>query len=323
MKKKLVFVFNKFFLDFLKDLKDVLPNECSIVQTIRAKYGVFDKQTRDHIERVAASLNESVEDSQIQVLEGHTFGDIRAAVAEVCDGEYAADTYAYLLIMKIFAYMYVAEYEGGGDSVNVVLQVIKRIKEEPETDLNTDPVLDDTLIRYLTALKTTLADAKKDWVDVEVLDVKDEPCDKNTDNAQSFFDNSIIGTLAKEISEEIDVSELDLSDPSELLNFQNISQPNSALGKVVSSVGAKLQQKMAKGNLSQADLLGDAMKVMSMFNMQPNGSQSQAGGGMDPSSIMSTLGSLMTGFGGTQSPQPSRPSRSCKKHKSRKSSQRP
>ncbi len=314
MKRKLVFVFNKFYLDFLRDLKEVLPVDNAIITTIKAKYGVFDKQAADHIERVASTLKMD-DDAQIAVLDGHTFGDVNEAVSQVSDGEYASDTFAYLLIMKIFAYMYISELDGGGDTINVVLQVIKQINDAPDAELKSDVILDETLFGFLSELKSTMASSKTKRVDVEVINVKDEPIGGD-ENMQSFFDNSIIGSLAKEISNEIDVSDLDIKDPSELLNFQSIGQPNSPLSKVVSSVGAKLQQKMAAGNLSQADLLSDAMKMMTMFNAP--GAGGSGAGGAEGNPLMSALGSLMGG--GTTAATSSLRSRKSMKHHKRRSS---
>ncbi len=331
---KAIYVFNKFFLDLLKDLKNALRDRVAtteaggeherhasaILECIRANYAAIDKFSADHVSQFAEAVQASNgDDAAIQFLPGHKFGDILAVFPQ---DSAPATLQSYLAILKIISYVYLNvaaapaddSADGGGSSnggssgtLTAVLESIKRIQEDEEGLLAAEDIMDSILDDDLRALLVELMQAERvrreseaeageeagEEADAEADADAKGASSKDGDTMQSFFDGSVIGKLAKEISEEIDVSDLQVKDPTELLDFQNLARPDSALGKVVSTVGAKLQEKMSRGNLSQADLLGDAMKMMAMLNMGGGGKSSA---GNNP--LMGALGSIMGGGAG-------------------------
>jgi len=110
------------------------------------------------------------------------------------------------------------------------------------------------------------------------------------------FLNSALGNLAKEISEEINPADLEgLKDPSKLLS-EGLN--GDGLGKIIQSVGEKLQGKLSSGDLDEKKLMGEAQNMMQTFApmMQEmmKGMGGNGKGGLDP---MTMLSSMMGGGG--------------------------
>ncbi len=104
------------------------------------------------------------------------------------------------------------------------------------------------------------------------------------DDLMQAFGNSRIAELAKEISQEVDITKLPLNEnPADLLDFSNLSDSNSLLGSIVSKVGSKIQNKLATGELKHEELLGDALSMLQK---------------LDASGQSSLLGNLFSGAAG-------------------------
>jgi hypothetical protein len=111
----------------------------------------------------------------------------------------------------------------------------------------------------------------------------------SVEDTMKMFENSMIGNLAKEISEEINVKDLNVENPAELLNFESlVSGSNNVLGNIVSKVSTKIQSKIANGELNQTDLIGEAMNLITMLNTSAGG----ANAGMF-NDLMSNIGKTM------------------------------
>lgn len=96
----------------------------------------------------------------------------------------------------------------------------------------------------------------------------------------SSLEGSRIGALAREITSELDLNELPLDqNPMDLLNFGALGDKNSPLSSLVTKVGAKIQSKLANGELRQEDLLGDALSLLKHMDGGGGGGSRRRGGG--------------------------------------------
>ena len=119
------------------------------------------------------------------------------------------------------------------------------------------------------------------------------------------FMNSSIGNLAKEISQDLDLSDLqNLESPDDLMkSFMNGG--SGGLGSIIQKVSSKLQMKLASGDLNEEALMKDATQMMGMLNpaLQSMGLGGMGGGkggkGMEGmGNLFSMMGGLMGGGGG-------------------------
>jgi len=122
------------------------------------------------------------------------------------------------------------------------------------------------------------------------------------------FMNSSIGNLAKEISQDLDLSDLqNLESPDDLMKaFMNGG--SGGLGSIIQKVSSKLQTKLASGDLNEEALMKDATQMMGMLNpaLQSMGLGGMGGGGGGKGgkgmegmgNLFSMMGGLMGGGGG-------------------------
>ena len=83
-----------------------------------------------------------------------------------------------------------------------------------------------------------------------------------------FLQNSIIGNLAKEISSEIDTTQLEnLENPADLFSAMFSGGAGGGLGDLIGSVVGKLTEKMESGELDQTKLMTEAAGMMGSLNL--------------------------------------------------------
>ena len=120
------------------------------------------------------------------------------------------------------------------------------------------------------------------------------------------MEDTMLGKLAKEILEDVDIDKLQKSigDNGDILKA--IGDPNSGFSDLISNVSRKMATKISSGELKQESLLQDAMKFASampgMFGNQGGGGFSGApgssgdpgsSGAPDMASMMKMMGAMM------------------------------
>lgn len=115
----------------------------------------------------------------------------------------------------------------------------------------------------------------KDKVEKIMNTAEEELEDKSDEQGDTFgalpnLFNGPIGELAKEITQEIDPSTINLDNPQELLqnlmsgNF-DLDNDKTGLGNLVKNVTEKVQSRLASGSLNQEELVNQANNLMSKF----------------------------------------------------------
>lgn len=143
---------------------------------------------------------------------------------------------------------------------------------------------------------------------------------------EKFFENSVLASLAKKISSEINPQEfLDMKEPPNpatiLSAIMGGGGENNGLGKLMNAVVGKLQNKIQSGEVNQAKLFEEAKQVLNGLN---------AGGlpGMPDmgnfANIMQNMASMSEMFGGKKkgSRKTSTRERLRRKHQKKKEEQK-
>jgi hypothetical protein len=119
----------------------------------------------------------------------------------------------------------------------------------------------------------------------------------------SGMEDTMLGKLAKEILEDVDVEKLQKSigDNGDILKA--IGDPDSGFSELISNVSRKMANKISTGELKQENLLQDAIKFASAMpggifgNQGASGASNQGGGGgggqPDMASMMNMMSSMM------------------------------
>jgi hypothetical protein len=248
--KKVIYSFNIFYLDFLTDLKKY--NDES-KQLVRKHYKVFDKASPQYFERFQTSLLEHVNNAEeVEMLPEASFISIKSNVGVLEESVLKS----YLCIFRALVSIYSDEDE---TILETVLDVIKTIQDPSQNDevINhkMKDILDDDLAKILGDLK-----------DLHKVETSEED-DRNVFN---MIEKSKIGSIAKEISNEIDISSLPLDSPEKLLDISNLSSSNNVLGNIISQVSTKIQKKIEDGQISQTELVNEALSLVGMMNQGNN-----------------------------------------------------
>jgi hypothetical protein len=265
--KKVAYAFNKFYLNFLNDIKSYNDE---FKKCVKSNFKVFDKTTVAHIETFRSNVDAAESADAVELLPGLTYGDIMLG----SDSEKTANVLqSYFYIFKALAHIY---DDSDDSSLETILGIIQKIKSGEDVGSDIEVVMDDDLRGFLIDLERVLSNTA-------------DEAQPSVEDTMKMFENSMIGNLAKEISEEINVKDLNVENPAELLNFESlVSGSNNVLGNIVSKVSTKIQSKIASGELNQTDLIGEAMNLITMLNTSAGG----ANAGMF-NDLMSNIGKTM------------------------------
>jgi len=305
------FIFNQYYIDLIKRIKASAKKmkeseakdatECgddtafgkTILKAIRENYTTLDKSSDEYtiymktipedfwtsyvsIDDISTAdatdwfLADDVKD--VCIYKGITVSSIR----KLMNDDY--------MCHHFFSVFYLFLNELSDDDVKVYLSVLQDTKNEIGLDVITNES-HKKLIARLNDLKTK---KQKDTAGFNM----------------SGMEDTMLGKLAKEILEDVDVEKLQKSigDNGDILKA--IGDPDSGFSELISNVSRKMANKISTGELKQENLLQDAIKFASAMpggifgNQGASGASNQGGGGggggqPDMASMMNMMSSMM------------------------------
>jgi hypothetical protein len=169
-----------------------------------------------------------------------------------CDNKETIWNYLHTL------YIYAYEYKNNKE-VTTILDELKDIPlDSDELDLKTKAFLN-------------IIESLKNKVDITTTDTGiDEILEDSNIEIPEIFEGSI-GKLANEIAKDIDTDNLNIDDPSKLLEglFSgnlDINNDTSGIANLVQNITSKIQDKISSGELNENDLFNEANNVMNKLN---------------------------------------------------------
>lgn len=279
LENKIYYVFNKIFLSLIKEVKS--KND-EIKHTLKQHYKVFDKQSSEYIVFFVNNINENinrvlfsnddildnVEVLNMLIFENITINDL--VIKVVKDNVHDRNTlkyYVYLLMLLSYIYKLEIDNEKKKILLETVLNIISVFDTANVEKDDVEGLMEDIIDDDIKTVLWKIYDNKeylKNVVSNE--DIEDNNGLPNLD----FMKNTKIGNLAKEISESIDVSKLNLENPEELLNVENIFNgggSNNVIGDIIKTVGDQISSKIQNGELNQEELMSEALGMMGNLNM--------------------------------------------------------
>jgi hypothetical protein len=280
---KVAHVYNRFLVDMMLNLKGA--NGGVLKKALKtAGHKAIDPTSLSYVEHASSGLPLAALTTKAPTTDGDIFENdevlafeplkgvaIRVVVEAVSDDKEAANSarcYLYILAVLCATYTECASgsVDGNGALVSNVLEALSRIQNGGSDNVDVDGIMDDDIVALVNRLEEVTATATVSSSTEE--DGKDASC--GLEDLLKSLENSKIADLAKEISQDIDVSKF-ASDaasdnPAELLNFANLGDSNSLLGSIVSKVGNKIQGKLSSGELRHDELLSEAMSLLKAFD---------------------------------------------------------
>ena len=297
------YMFNKVYLNLMKEVKDKNPD---IKSKLKSNYKIFDKKSNEYITKMVMNMNDTVtkallDDDDIldkieimnfEILVDITIDDILKKVVDNDDNSKNSLKY-YVYILMVFGYIYKME-DLDDDKKEILLKKTvdiinnvdtNKISNEDDLDKYLEDILDDDLRKLLMKMYADRMAVKESVMKLDTDDI---------DTGLEFLNNTKIGELAKEISSSIDMSKMNMENPEDLMNMNNLfTGSNNMLGDIIQTVGTKITQKIQNGEINQEELMGEALNMMGSLNSSGHGDMMSQMMGM-----MSGMGDIMGKGGG-------------------------
>lgn len=282
------FVFNQYYIDFLKriksrckDCKETSETAKRLLKEIKENYATFDKSSDEYIKYVNEEIpNEKWEEfvenkdwitanGSIKLYKNFTVGEI---------SDILEDNYLFLHFMCVF---YIFRKELSDEQSAEIVRILQSPTGKDDIDNIDDDKIKAVILRLFDARNETIKEKAG-------LDMK-------------FIEDTTIGKLAKDIMKDIDVDKLQKSigDNGDVLKA--IGDPDSGFAEIITSVSQKMASKISNGELKQENIVQDAMKFASimpgLFGGEGNNNSSKKSDMPDMSDMMAMMSSMM-GKGG-------------------------
>lgn len=301
LKSKIIITFNKFYSSLIKDLK---ASNDGVKSIIKKNYKIIDKLSEDYIVfyneqfgNVLSILTADTIDNDLLndkfIVKGVTIKSVIDTITNDTDRKvfwnYVYILTSLLLIKREFDSVSEEESEQTEQLFDKVLSILSKVQSGDDYQLILDEILDDDIKILLSKIDNF--HAQKEIPETSIGEGEETT---NDNNPFGKMENSMICNLAKEISNEIDVSNLKVDKPEDILKLMDFTASNNIVGDIIKKVSSKIHDKISSGELKQEDLFSEAMSMMSMMNM--GGGKGGKGGGMGGMADM--MSSMMGGGAG-------------------------
>lgn len=287
------FIFNQYYIDFLKRIKDVAKknkdsntNAKAVYKAIKEHYMTLDKASDEYLvyfkEQIPQDVWSSYVDGEYDTWfeaqkEMNLYKDIKLVDIQ----SLVEDSYLCNHFMSVF---YIFSKELSDETSAKIVKILQTIDSKSLID----EMEDEDIKKVLTKLQN----------------LRNEKIKEKSGIDMNFIEDTTLGKLAKEILEDIDVGKLQKSMGENGDVLKAIGDPDSGFADIITNVSKKMANKISNGELKQENLIQDAMKFASIM---PNifggggapgaqGAQQKGGSkGPDLSNIMSMMSSMMGG----------------------------
>ena len=284
------FIFNQYYIDFLKRLKAEAKKDktkdisAKILSSVKANYTTFDKSSGEYLAHVNSKISDTTWLSFIDDAENwlKTNSDIELFIDISLQDAVTLLQDEYLCIHFITVF-YIFRKELSDEVSTAIVKILQSINTK---DLFDSIEMDDDIKKVLQNLQEL---RNKKVKDKSGIDMK-------------FIEETTLGKLAKEIIEDVDVGKLQKSMGENGDVLKAIGDPDSGFSEIITNVSKKMATKISNGELKQENLIQDAMKFAGFFGGL--GSNGGGGGGgsenaPDLSGMMNMMSSMMgSGSGG-------------------------
>ena len=280
--KKVVIIYNKFFYDFVKEVKRIAPD---LKPKIKTHYKVKNNITIENIASIMKTLDDDCLKQVIDTIsEGNDIFEIEAIAnlevlkeisvknildsmkADVVDDNEEDKVVEDSNILKSFVLIFImiaiiGKCEKSDDIdplLNTCLRVLRDIQNDVSFDESMEELFDDDIKVVLFAINKVIIKKKASSGSDGATENKNGDGGGIGGDFPNFIENTKIGEIAKEISQDIDLSSMNLERPEDLLNFKE----NGILNNIVGKVGAKMQEKFESGEITHEQLLSEAMGMI-------------------------------------------------------------
>lgn len=268
MNEQQTYVFNQYYIDFLKkikslakEVKETNKDARNILKVIKKHFATMDKLCPDYYQFLDTSGFWTVFEAQgddfplsEELLGKEVFTEITLReLVSVSKNTYLINH--FLLLLDLFRTADLAILD--------VVEVVKVLNNAEDFEEKIKTITDEAVVTKILRIKQIHSTNSRKAMEDEMKDIE----------------STSLGKLAKEIMGDIDLEDMQktMNDPNTNI-FESMQNPNSGFGKVLSTVSKKMLTKIGSGELQHDELLKDAISLASKIpNMLPNGMGAQLG----------------------------------------------
>lgn len=280
------FVFNQYYIDLLKKLKNISKKNKDnsttakkVLNIIKDKYTILDKSSDEYISFLNKNITDELWNNYINISEEDSDNWFKDN-SDICVfQEITVNDVVKLLRDSYLCHHYLSVFylfkdEKSEEDLTNLINILKSVNNSEEIDKLESENYKKVLIR-LNSLKGENAR------------------DKAGDDLNSLKDTTI-GKIAKEIIDDIDINKIKKSIDNDGDIFKAIANPDSGFSELFTTVSQKMAKKISDGELSQDNVIKDAMKFASVLpGMFNGGGNSKNSGGADNLNNMANMMNMM------------------------------
>lgn len=273
MNEQQLYVFNQYYIDFLKKIKGVAKEKKDtskeardILRSIRKNYPSMDKLSTEY----------------------RTFLDTESFWNAYSELDLSTDFSERFLEKQMYIEITIKQIVSVFKTKDLLLHFLCLMDIFMVPDIPTEKVVD--VIQKLSKTEE-FEEGLKEFTNEELVSKLKYLLNLHRKKAIHAFEENIkeieqtsLGSLAKEILKDIDVQDLQntLAGGAESMDIGNLfsalQDSNNGLGKVINTVSQSMISKLSSGQINQEDLLKDAMSLATKLpSMLPGGMGSQLG----------------------------------------------
>jgi len=264
LKNKIILTFNKFYSSLIKDLKTsndeiklIIKKNYKVIDKLSEEYIIFFNDQFPDIKNNDETLNEKyiVKNVTIKSVLNNVNNEIELTIFW---------NYFHILTTILLLYKELNENDENQDQIdllfNKIVNIFTKIENNEEYESLIDEILDDDIRSELSKIKP-INNANN------TNNTNNASNNVNSDNNPFTNGSGILCNLAKEISNDIDASNIKVDKPEDILKLIDFSSSNNIVGDIIKKVSSKIHDKISNGEIKQEELFGEAMNMMGMMNL--------------------------------------------------------
>ena len=264
-------------------MQDAKEGSDTVKASVKKHYKVKDMTNEANFEAFMASLPDAAVQhassktagadivkhesfKNVEVFKNVTVSDLAGFIDQQTLASYL---YCFILLIHVYdAVVAESESSDGEDTgsastlFDTVMAAISGVQHKQDVTHLLDEILDDDIKQTIVNLKSVMN--IKPTAEAQESHNPDMPA--GLEGLANMLENSKIANLAKEITDDIDLSKIKVDKPEDM--FKVIADQN-IMGDIIGKVGNKIQQKLQQGDIKQEDFVKEAMGMLGSMKGNP------------------------------------------------------
>jgi len=287
------FVFNQYYIDLLKKLKviakkhkDSSATAKKVLKSIKENYSIIDKSSDEYVNFIKTEISDDIWNLYLNLENDKTDDWIKENGSLLFFKNITLDDIVKLLRDNFLCNHYCSVFYIFKNNLDQDLleKIIKLLQTFDNID-EINEIPDENIKKILIRLNSIKTESLKSKTGINMDDLKD----------------TTIGKIAKEIIDDVDITKLQKSLSEEGNIFKAIAKPDSGFSELFTNVSQKMASKISSGELSQENIINDAVKFASVIPGLFNSASGNNGGGNNfsgMSNMMNMMNMMMKSNGG-------------------------